>query len=100
MLVLLSVSLVSAGSDTEREYLKFVATLEAEKYRSAVGGYICVGTTTAQEDIADFARKNDLSKLACVNCKQRDGLYVDGIVLGCTKCNIHSLKSEYQSRFH
>ena len=81
MLVLLSVSLVSAESDIEK---------------SVRIGRLNFGTTTAHDEIADFARKNDLSKLACVNCKKVGGLYIDGIVLGCTKCNIHSLKSEYK----
>ena len=73
-------------------------TAEAEKDRSATRGYIWVGTTTAHDNIANFARKNDLSKLACVNCKKVGGLYIDGVVLGCTKCNIPSLISEYQSQ--
>ena len=81
MLVLLSASFVVAESDIER--------------RVRIGH---IEFRNPEDEIADFARKNDLSKLACVNCKKVGGLYIDGIVLGCTKCNIHSLKGEYQSK--
>ena len=58
-----------------------------------------LGTSTASDYCAEFAREHDLDMLYCVHCDKRGGLHVDGVALHCTKCSWLSLVSEYDAPY-